>query len=130
MRGRSTCVDEYVRFVAIVARHVKRGVRTPAIAYDGATAHTSARAIQAVEQHFEPLQQAPYSSPFNPVETVWSLARRNFQKRQLLHEGYIDWEDFVQMVDESCQQITPTQLRGVLRSHHAHIRKYLQLAVN
>ena len=64
------------------------------------------------------------------METVWSLARRNFQKRQLLHRGYFTWDQFVQMVDDACDSVTPPQLRGVLRSHYAHIRKYLAVAVD
>ena len=126
MQGRATCVDEYIRFIKLLARQVKRGVGKPVLVFDGASAHTSLRSLEQVNQHFTPLQQAPYSSPFNPVETVWSLAKRQFQKRQLEHEGFINEEDFTQMVTDSCEAVSPAALRGVLLSHHSHIRKHLQ----
>ena len=87
MVGQATCVDEYIQFIEHLAKHVKRGVGKPALVFDGASAHTSLRSLEVVSRHFIPLRQAPYSSPFNPVETVWSLARRQFHKLQLQHEG-------------------------------------------
>ena len=129
MQGRATCVEEYIRFIEYLARHVRRGLRKPVLVFDGASAHTSLRSLEAVGKYFTPLRQAPYSSPFNPVETVWSLARRQFQKRQLLHEGYIDEAAFSQMVTDSCEGISTAAHKGVLRSHHAYIRQHLDVAV-
>ena len=129
MQGRSTCTDEYIRFVELLATHVKRGVRKPWLVFDGATAHRSLRSLAAVEMHFKPLCMAPYSSPFNPVETVWSLARRLFQKHQLVHRGYISEANFLSMVDAACHGISGQAHQGVLRAHHGHIRDHLELAV-
>ena len=129
MKGRATCADEYIQFIELLATHIKQGVRKPVIVFDGATAHTSLRSLETVEKHFKPLRMAPYSSPFNPVETVWSLARRLFQKHQLTHKGYINEADFLRMVDEACHGISGQAHQGVLRAHHGHIRRHLELAV-
>ena len=128
MKGRATCVDEYIRFIEILKGYIKRGIRKPVLVFDGATAHTSLRSLEVVNKYFTPLRQAPYSSPFNPAETVWSLAKRQFRKRQLIHEGYINEADFQQMVTNSCEGISAAAHKGVLRSHHAYIRQHLDVA--
>ena len=69
----------------MVARAVDaNGLKKPLLLYDGHRAHTNAASKALIDQYFEPLQQVAYSSPFNCIETLWSIAKRIFHKRLLL----------------------------------------------
>ena len=48
--------------------------------FDGHTAHKATKSKILARRLFHAFSTVPHSSDFNSIETVWSVAKRNFQK--------------------------------------------------
>lgn len=82
MMGSATNKEELRRFIPLLASHVREpdSERKPIVIMDGHPAHRSPDIWPFWEEHFAPKLMPPYSSPFNPVETVWAHIKREFYK--------------------------------------------------
>ena len=115
----------FIKFLHKIAGQVRPGVTRPVLVYDGHPAHKSPGAQRIMQLYFEPCNQTPYSSPFNAVETIWSMGRRNFHKRMLMNRLPRSQRQLHRMVLDSLEEITREQVHGALMANRAYIRRYL-----
>ena len=108
----------------------ENGLHKPLLLYDGHTAHTNPASKALINEYFEPLQQVAYSSPFNCIETLWSLAKRTFHKRLLLEMQPISEAEMNEQVLHALHAVTPEQLAGVLRANLSYLREFLEKDMN
>ena len=54
---------------------------------------------------FIPVFQPPHSSPMNSIETVWSMAKRNFLTLMLQQKQELSKIEFCRLVLKSCEMI-------------------------
>ena len=125
--SKSTNQKHFAEFLRLVARAVaESGLDKPLLLYDGHTAHTNPASKALIDEYFEPLQQVPYSSPFNCIETLWSIAKRIFHKRLLLEMQPISEAEMKEHVLHALHSVTPAQLAGVLRANLSYLREFLE----
>ena len=72
--------DHYREFLKQVHGAVKPEVGKAFLLYDGHSAHKTKASIKLASRLFHAFSTVPHSSNFNSIETVWSVAKRNFQK--------------------------------------------------
>ena len=102
------------------------GCGKPILIYDQHSSHESDHVWPAVTRAFQPLPQVSYSSNFNSIETVWSVAKRYFYRRRLAAGGYLDEASFRALVAASLDQISAVTAAGILNVNRAYIRDYLE----
>ena len=107
MFGSGTTLSEYKRFIRYAAGFIKSDVHRPVVCFDGHRTHTSPQSLVEVRRYFRDCQQVSYSSPFNPVETLFSLMRRNFLKLMLMQTEVIERDKFLEMVRAAFDMVTP-----------------------
>lgn len=98
----------------------------PYLIMDNHGAHRSDK-IREELSRFHPCWQAPYSSPFNCQETVWSLLKREWLVR--LHRRETDLANeaqFRDMVHQLCDEVAIDH-SAILRANHDYIAHYLAL---
>lgn len=76
----------YRAFIAEVRRSLRPSAEKPFLFFDGHRAHTTRDSMTLVKRYFIPFKSVPHSSNFNSIETVWSVAKRNFQKWMLYEQ--------------------------------------------
>jgi hypothetical protein len=63
------------------------------------------------------------------VETLWSLAKRNFRKLLLLPRNRdLDREQIKELILEAFQMISVQQVNGILNANRRSLRNYLKKA--
>lgn len=56
----------------------------PILVFDQLRAHKTEPVMERLEPYVIPLPQVTYSSNFNSIETIWSIAKRSYFKHRLL----------------------------------------------
>ena len=123
MLGAATNIVEFHRFIKLVEKQIRPGLREkPFLLYDMHSAHVSSEA--EIRNRFIPLPQPTQSSPFNCIETVWSLAKRYYVRLSLLHRATFGEKKFYELVLLSCRS-ADLAIPNILRVNHGYIREYL-----
>ena len=104
----TTNAEDYMKFLkedllpAIVNTQHK-----PVLVFDQHKAHSKEDVLLKAGTKALPLPQVSYSSNFNSVETVWSIAKKNFFKRRLFDKYKLTEAEFLAHVRESLESIPP-----------------------
>ena len=71
-----------------------------------------------------------HSSNFNSIETVWSVAKKNFRKLMQMEpwERDVSEDRFRELVKMSVDQIPPQQIKNMFFANRAYIVGYLNKA--
>ena len=129
LRSKTTNEEHYVEFLTELHKQLKPGSGKPILIYDRHTAHSSNVSWPVVTKWFRPLPQVSYSSNFNSVETVWSLAKRHYFRHRLFDRQKLTADAFKQRVAESVLAINQATVNRVLYANRAYIRQYLEQQV-
>ena len=84
--AKSTNQIDFRKFLREVVLAFKVHVRKPILLFDGATAHTATDSMKLIKRHFQPMKNVAHSSNFNSIETLWSIAKRNFTRNCLFEK--------------------------------------------
>ena len=60
------------------------------------------------------------------IETLWSLAKRNYYKLMHHRVNELDWDAFCRVVRTSCEGIPPATVAAIIGANRADILRYLQ----
>ena len=100
--GESTNAPNFHAFLKLLITKVKPNLACkPLIVFDQHKAHHKDYNMQLMQQNFYPFPQTSYSSSFNCIETVWSIAKRNFGKLLIQETRTIEMERHKQLVIEA-----------------------------
>ena len=99
MQASRTSVEDFTDFLALLASNLRhRSGRPWWIVLDNHPAHRSRRVLDAL-QPFQVAFQPALSSPFNPVETLWSQLKRAFfhaiYRRERSFSSQIQFKQFL-----------------------------------
>ena len=99
----------YKQFILKLKDHIRGDCVKPIIYFDGHPAHKGVDVIELVKQYFDPFLCVAHSSNFNSIETVWSVAKRNFRKLMQMQSWAHDVSEatFIDIVKQSIETIKP-----------------------
>ena len=126
VEGQSTNGDDFIDFLAMVAAKVRPGTGKPLLVMDQHPGHFRADVQEEATRHFVPFPQSSYSSPFNCIERVWCIAKRNYGRLAILEPGRININRHLELVKEAMSMVTPQQISAVYRANKDYIRSCLR----
>ena len=97
----------------------------PILVFDQLRAHKTEPVMERLEPYVIPLPQVTYSSNFNSIETIWSIAKRSYFKHRLLDKYKLTEEQFKARVRASITSIKPSVIKRVMSANRAYLRTYL-----
>ena len=122
----STRQDHYRAFLSLVHGSVKPEVGKAFLLQDGHRAHTTNLSKRLASRLFIAFSTVPHSSNFNSIETVWSVAKRNFQKLMQYERGVLTKPDFLAMVKRAVYQIPVQKIDNMVSANRKHVLGYLE----
>lgn len=108
MNASATNIQEFKRFIIQMAGQLKNpySARKPYLVLDNHPAHHSKEVAELLNQYFKPVFQPAYSSPFNCIETVWSILKREWFVRLHRRESDIQsMAEFRGLIEQLCNEV-------------------------
>ena len=128
MMAKSTNTVDFKKFLTKVVKEVKieyRGSKRAVLVCDNHGAHIAKANKEFIEREFYPLYMPAHSSPFNSIERVWAVAKNNFAQLSLHNYEELKYEEFVNMVLQSCTMISQNVIKNLCNANRAHVLKFL-----
>ena len=98
--------------------------KQPILVMDRHRSHSSEEIQAILEEHFEVIYTPPMSCVLNnPIESMWSLIKRHYQKNKLLADAMRNRtkDDYLQEAKQSVSAVVPLHQASCLKANYKYL---------